>query len=432
MQYSDLRRCRPAFEKFCQRYEGFLGDSRQRQFLRPYLLGLLGPLERKSIEPIALEQEIPMRPLQYFIGASPWDERPMLAEHRRHVCETLGSENGVLILDPTSFPKRGEHSVGVARQWCGRLGKVDHGPGAISLGDVSAHGPPLGDLRLSLPTAWTQEKARRPKAGGPKAHRGSRTRHQLAGEMLEKNGPGLPPAWRAGDDERGRPYGLRRRLAGVGERSLLAVPSHTLRRELATAPPVSNGRGRQPPRPWHRVEPWSQALSDDAGKRIDVRDGSQGPRVVEVGKRRVVSRTHRRQQGHAALGVVRRSRARDHQQVVQVDDCRSKAAPETPLGQVARVATAAQRSADGRQRSKRAAGLADAAVRHGTGWQQQHTLSLLAPWFVVQETERGKKKAPSDDVPSEAPRHRGDRARGLAVRPASACAGHVPEALATP
>jgi hypothetical protein len=105
----------------------------------------------------------------------------------------------------------------------------------------------------------------------------------------------------AGDDEMGRPYWLRHRLAGLGERSLLAGPSHTLLRDLETAPPVSSGRGRQPQRPWPSVAQWSQALSDDAWKRRDVRDGAQGPLVVEVGKRRVVARTHRRQQGHEEL-----------------------------------------------------------------------------------------------------------------------------------
>ena len=220
----------------------------------------------------------------------------------------------------------------MARQWCGRLGKVDNCQVAIYLGYVSAQGHTLVDLRLYLPKAWTQDKARLHKAGVPKAHRGYRTRHQLALDMLEKNGPVLPHAWIAGDDEMGRPYWFRRRLAGLGERYLLAVPSNTLTRDLETAPPVTSGRGRRPQRPWQSVEQWSQALGDDAWQRIDVRDGSKGPLVVEVVKRRVVSRTPRRQQGHEEMLVVMRYRDRDNQQVVKVDYYLSNAAPETPLG----------------------------------------------------------------------------------------------------
>jgi SRSO17 transposase len=169
------------------------------------------------------------------------------------------------------------------------------------------------------------------------------------------------------------------------------VPSNTLIRDLETAPPVSSSRGRQPQRPWQSVAQWSQALGDDAWKRLEVRDGSKGPLVAEVVKRRVVSRTHRRQQGHEELLVVMRSRDRDNQQVVKGDYYLSNAAPETPLWQFARVAKAEHRIEDCIQRSKSEAGLADYEVRHWTGWQHHQTLSLLATWFLVQETERGEK-----------------------------------------
>ena len=135
----------------------------------------------------------------------------------------------------------------------------------------------------------------------------------------------------AGDDERGRPSWLRRRLARVGERSLLAVPSHTTIRDLAMPPPAHGGQGRHPPRPWQSVVAWSQALADAAWRRIDVRDGAQGPLVVEAVTRRVVSRTHRRQQGDEALLTVIRSRDRDQDAVVQVADSLSNTVPETAL-----------------------------------------------------------------------------------------------------
>ena len=154
----------------------------------------------------------------------------------------------------------------------------------------------------------------------------------------------------------GRPAGFRRRLAALGARSLWAVPSNTMMRALQTEPPASSGRGRRPQRPWHSVAVWSEGLAEQAWQRIDVRDGAQGPLVVDIVTRRVGSRTHRRQQGEEELVVVVRSRDRDQQQVVKVDDSLSNAAPETPLGACARVTNAAHRIAACLQRSKSEAG----------------------------------------------------------------------------
>ncbi|HSF30424.1 MAG TPA: IS701 family transposase [Candidatus Tectomicrobia bacterium] len=410
--------------------ETFQGQA-LTQHAKTYVSGLLSDVERKNVESIAYHVGQNRLGLQGFIGWADWDDAPLRQTLLAQVGQQLGQGDGVLVFDPSAFPKSGRESVGVARQWCGRLGKVDNCQVAIYLGYVSAHGHTLVDLRLYLPKAWTQDKARLHKAGVPKASQRYRTRHQLALDMLEKHGAGLPHAWIAGDDEMGRPYWFRRRLAGLGEQYLLAVPSNTLIRDLETAPPVPRGRGRKPQRPWQSVAQWSQALSDDAWKRIDVRDGAKGPLVVEVVKRRVVSRTYRRQQGHEEVVVVMRYRDRDNAQVVKVDYYLSNAASETPLWQFARVAKAEHRIEDCIQRSKSEAGLADYEVRHWTGWQHHQTLSLLATWFLVQETERGKKKDPSDDVTPDSPRHRGDLARGLSVRHESASAGHVPEALAT-
>ena len=179
----------------------------------------------------------------------------------------------------------------------------------------------------------------------------------------------------AGDDELGRPSWFRRRLARLGERSLLAVPSHTTRRDRETPPPADGGKGRHPTRPWHSVVAWSQARDEAAWRRLDVRDGSQGPRVVEVVKRRVVSRTHRRQQGAEAWLTVRRDRDRDQDEIVKVDSSLSKTVPETALDALARVAKAAHRIEACLQRSKSEAGVAVDEGRHWTGWQQHQTLS---------------------------------------------------------
>ena len=221
---------------------------------------------------------------------------------------------------------------------------------------MSRQGHTLVDLRLSRPKAWTQEKARVDKAGVPTASRAYRTRHQLVLEMLTAHGASLPHRWMAGDDEMGRPSWFRRRLAALNERSLLAVPSNTAIRDLETSLPEYGGQGRRPTRPWHSVQAWSQALDASAWQRIDVRDGAKGPLVVEIVKRRVVSRNHRRQQGDEELLAVIRSRDRDQDKVVKVDYYLSNADPETSLGELARVAKAEHRMEECLQRSKSEAG----------------------------------------------------------------------------
>src|SRR5215468_3069146 len=283
-------------------FQGQVGD----QHAKTYVCGLLSNLERKNVESIAYRFDHSRLPLPAFIGWEEWDDEPLRLALRPQVKTHLGQGDGVLVFDPSGFPKSGRQSVGVARQWCGRLGKVDNCQVAMYLGYVSRKGHTLVDQRLFLPKEWTKDKARLDKAGVPKASRAYRTRHQWALEMLAKNGAGLPHGWISGDDEMGRPYWFRRRLATLGERYMLAVPGNTLIRDLETALPASSGRGRHPMPPWQRVEAWSAALAEVAWKRVDVRDGSKGPLVVEVVKRRVVARTPRRQQGDEELLIVLR------------------------------------------------------------------------------------------------------------------------------
>src|SRR5919106_402151 len=265
-----------AFMKpFVRIFQGQAAD----QHAKTYVCGLLSDVERKNIESIAYRFGQSRLPLQAFIGWNAWDDEPLRQELRSQVQTHLGQGDGVLVFDPSGFPKSGGESVGVARQWCGRLGKVDNCQVAIYLGYVSRKGHTLVDTRLYLPKAWTKDKARLDKAGVPHGYRGYRTRHQLALEMLAKNGAGLPHSWIAGDDEMGRPYWFRRRLAALGERYLLAVPSNTTMRDLETPLPEYRGQGRRPTRPWHSVQAWSQALDATAWRCIEVRDGANGPLV---------------------------------------------------------------------------------------------------------------------------------------------------------
>src|SRR6266581_8724029 len=349
----------PRLHTFMEPFVDTWGGQALYQHAHTYVCGLLSDVERKNVESIAYRFGQERLPLQRFIGWADWDDHPLRQELLPQVAHHLGHDDGVLVFDPSGCAKSDRESVGVARQWCGRLGKVDNCHVAMYLGYVSRKGHTLVDQRLCLPKAWTKETARLDKAGVPTAYRAYRTRHQLALERLTPHGVWLPQSWMAGDDEMGRPYGLRRRLAAWGERYLLAVPSNTAMRDLDTAPPASSGRGRPGQRPWHSVETWSQALGEASWQRSDVRDGSKGPLVVEAVKRRVVSRIHRRQHGDQETLVVIRYRDRDQAQVVKMDYYLSNAAPETPLREFTRVAKAAHRIEECLQRSKSEAGLAD-------------------------------------------------------------------------
>ena len=421
----------PRLEAFMKPFVSIFQGQAADQHAKTYVCGLLSNVEHKNIESIAYRFGQSRLPLQGFIGWDAWDDAPLREELQGQIRRHLGQGDGVLVFDPSGFPKSGRESVGVARQWCGRLGKVENCQVAIYLGYVSRKGHTLVDTRLYLPKEWTKETARLDKAGVPKASRAYRTRHQLVLEMLADHGAALPHRWIAGDDEMGRPSWFRRRLAALNERYLLAVPSNTTIRDLETALPEYGGKGRRPTRPWHSVQAWSQAVDASAWQRLDVRDGAKGPLVVEIVKRRVVSRNHRRQQGDEELLTVIRYRDRDQDKVVKVDYYLSNADPETPLWELARVAKAEHRIEECLQRSKSEAGLADYEVRHWTGWQHHQTLSLLATWFLVRETERGKKMDPCDHRPADSSGHCRDLVRGVSVWDDGAYAEGVPEALAT-
>jgi len=397
-------RVMPRLEQFMQPFVEHLVRSEQVEHAMTFVQGLLSDLEHKNVESIAYRFGQGRMPLQWFVGVSDWDDEPLRDQLAGQIGRQLGRDDGVIVFDPSGFPKSGKQSVGVARQWCGRLGKVDNCQVAVYMGYVSSEEHALVDTRLYMPKEWTKDKARREKAGVPKTVR-YRTRHQLCLEMLEKHGDKLPHSWIAGDDEMGRPYTFRRRLDGLRERYLLAVPSNTLIRDMETDEPPYSGRGRPPKRPWQRVDTWAASLEKKAWTTIDVRDGSKGPVMVELVKRSVVGRTHRRQEGHPEVLVVIRYRDRDNRRVLKTDYYLSNASPETELAEFARAAKAEHRIEECIQRAKSEAGLADYEVRNWKGWQHHQTLSLLATWFLVTEARRGKKMDSGDHGPTNPRRH---------------------------
>ncbi len=398
----------PRLERFMKPFVASLARREQAEHAVTFVQGLLSDLSHKNAESIAYRFGQERLPLQHFLGGSEWDDDVLRDELARQIGRELGEPDGVLVFDPSGFPKSGRESVGVARQWCGRLGKIDNCQVAVFLGYVSRHEHALVDMRLYLPEEWTKDAARRQKAGVPKGVK-FRTRHELVLELLARHGATLPHQWITGDDEMGRPSWFRRDLRGLHEQYLLAVPSNTSIRDLEVEPPAGAGRGRPPKRPWQSVSNWTQAQPATAWTEIDVRDGSKGPLLVEVLKRRVRTRNDKRQESpDDELLVVIRYRDRDDRTVTKTDYYLSNARPETALGELARAAKAEHRIEECLRRAKTEAGLADYEVRNWRGWHHHLTLSMLAMWFLVTETQRGKKMDPGDHVPPDPHRHLSD------------------------
>jgi SRSO17 transposase len=270
-----------------------------------YLQGLLSHLPRKNAEAIATLVEVERLVLQDFIGTAPWDHRPLVQVLVGEVVAWLGEPDGIIAFDPSSFPKRGTHSVGVKRQWCGHRGKVDNCQVGVYMGYVSRHDHALLDFRLSLPEEWARDAPRRQACHVPPEVR-YHTRQEQCVEMLDAWGNQVPHGWVTGDDELGRHTQFRSTLRERGERYVLGVPCTTTMRDLEAPLPKSPGRGRRPKAPWPSVTAWRQSLPADAWTHLTVRDGEKGPVEIEMVRRRVQTRIERKRTGPEEWLVVTR------------------------------------------------------------------------------------------------------------------------------
>src|SRR3990172_8389970 len=153
--------CRRRLGRFLERYVPLFYRKEQGHNARIVVEGLLSGLERKTAEPIAREHGVPRKPIQFFVGSGQWDDEAVRAELRRHVVETLGDPPGVLVFDPSAFPKKGTHSCGVERAWCGRLGKVENCQVGLFLAYATGRGQGPLDRRLYLSQDWAADRVRR-------------------------------------------------------------------------------------------------------------------------------------------------------------------------------------------------------------------------------------------------------------------------------
>jgi SRSO17 transposase len=328
-----------------------------------------------------------------FVGQGAWDDEAIASEMRGHVAEQLGEPDGVIVLDPSAFPKKGQESCGVARQWCGRLGKVDNCQLGVFLAYVSSKGHAPLDRRLFLPEEWVDDPARRLACHVPDDVV-YRTTWEIAGELLARSGAEVPHGWVVGDDEFGRASELRSLLRRRGEHYVLDVPCNTTIRDLDGRRPESKPgrRGKKPGVPFVRVDRWAASLAADRWTRLTVRDGAKEPVVVEAVMARVHAKLGRRIGPEERLLVIRTL-----DPVPELTYSLGHAPPGATLSELVGVRSTRQRVERVFQEAKGEVGLAHYEVRSWVGWHHHVTLCLLALWFLILERQRIGGKNPGHD-----------------------------------
>jgi SRSO17 transposase len=388
-----VRGCQDRITTFLQRYLPRFYRAEQRTHATLVIRGLLSGLQRKTCEPIAVEAGVHRKPVQNFVGSGGWDNEAVMAELRGHVREVLADPQAVLILDPSGFPKSGSESCGVARQWCGRLGKQDN----CQLGVFLAYAAPGGyaplDRQLYLPEDWASDPVRRGKCHVPEAVTFKES-WGIAVDLLERCRKDLPHAWVSGDDEMGRPARFRGWLRRHGERYVLDVPCNTNVRDLECRRPRRRraGRGRKREAPFGRADAWAARQPDSRWTRLTVRDGERGPLQVDALAVRVRAKEERRVGPEERLVVTRTVEA-----APRTDYALSNAGPEVPLSELVRARFTRHRIEEVFGAAKGEVGLGQYEVRSWVGWHHHMTLSLLALWFLVLERLRVGGENPGRD-----------------------------------
>jgi SRSO17 transposase len=418
---------------YAQHFAPFFYRREQRDWAAVYLRGLLtADVPRKNVEAMALRlmgagphAERQVRALQQFVGEGSWDDKALLAEHQRLVNETLGEEDGVLIIDGSDFPKHGSHSVGVAPQWCGNTGKKDNCQAGVFLGYASRKGATLLDRRLYLPESWFDEDHQtlwqdcRIPDEIP-----FQTKHELAAQLVEKvmADVRLKARWVVCDEGYGDAPAFLARLAGAGLWYLAEVPRDTKvwplletdgqterRRPSSWVPPQTRSRKGPAPRR-ERLHPASPAKvtveelakqwPSSAWQRFRLLEGHKGPLVADFLVLRAVLPLDRLP-GSEAWVVIRRKVSGEASEP-EWKFYLSNAPIETPLSTFVRVSGMRWPIETCFAECKGELGMDQYELRFWRGWHHHMTLVFLAHHFLVRWQQRLNQReggpAPDDDA----------------------------------
>lgn len=287
-----------------QQFEQFFRRREQLDWSWFYLCAQLSDLERKTIEPMVLYLlgAIPnaIRDLQRFMSESRWDVRPLMIHLQTLAAKWLGEGDAVMIVDGSGFPKQGKHSIGVAHQYCGHLGKIANCQQGVFLAYASRQGYSFLDERLYLPQEWfaADHRQKRQACGLPATVK-FQTEMELALDMLQElNGRGVVPfQWIAYDESYGKNPAFLAATAALHKWYMAEVPSDT-RVWLRTPRIEDPGQGamgrprlhkrvrRTAPAP-EEVRAWILQLPKTAWHRHWIHEGSKGPLLAEFAVLRV-------------------------------------------------------------------------------------------------------------------------------------------------
>jgi len=277
---------------FLQPFIDGFGHGKRRAMCPLYIAGLIGPGDRKSIEPMAAR----LAPGQYdrlhhFISDGIWDDEPLRLELARQADRMIGANDAFLVIDDTALPKKGEHSVGVAPQYASMLGKRANCQTLVSLTLAREEVPVPVGLRLFLPESWMSDPSRLLKAGVPETMRQPRTKPEIAleeidrliaagvrfGVVLADAGYGLSAAFRQGLSARGLVWAV-------------GIPKHqkVYPHDVALIFPVSgHGRPRQHPIPDILSVAAETTLTDARWRKVSWRRGTKGRLSARFTARRI-------------------------------------------------------------------------------------------------------------------------------------------------
>src|SRR5437588_9877374 len=254
MDQAEFDRVAASFAAFHEEFAPLFGRKEARQRSDHYVRGwLVQQTDRRIAGNVAaMIAGATPRALQRLLTEAPWPTEPVIERLQAYLGARLTTPEGVFVIDESGFPKQGRKSVGVARQYCGTLGKVGNCQLGVFLSYVSARGHALVDKRLYLPPAWIDDPARCRAAGGPEEI-GYQSKAELGLAMLRQARAAghLQGHWVAGDDAYGMVPTLGEALAAEGWRYVLDVPRTTpvFTQVTATAVPPWSGRGRKPTKP---------------------------------------------------------------------------------------------------------------------------------------------------------------------------------------
>lgn len=272
MDRRGLKSSEQRFAAYVEELVSVIGHKDRAQPLRDYCTGLMLPCERKSVEPMAAVTA-PARvaaqhqSLLHFVGEGRWSDERVLAKVRELVLPEIERHGPIeaWIIDDTGLPKKGRHSVGVARQYCGQLGKEDNCQVAVSLSVANAHASLPVAYRLYLPQEWTNDGDRLRKAGVPEDVV-FKTKHEIALDQLRwACTAGLPRGVTLLDAGYGNNSDLRADITALGLPYVAGILSNTTvwAEGVGPLPPKEwSGRGRPPKRLRRDAAHWPVSVKD--------------------------------------------------------------------------------------------------------------------------------------------------------------------------